>query len=273
MSNPLYMNDLQEIMGGMSIANDVILNSSVLSKFLGNQERVDIFHRNYIGYLGEFYSKYLMDIYVFCLSEHDPKDYDGRLSMWRGYGKNGDGAAIVFKTDYLRKREDSPLIFVKVMYKSDQERRNIIEEKIDSFCESLVGCDIESDSIYYISYYLFQFMKFISLSIKHIGFGEETEWRVIYLPERNVNGIIPESCLDYVVGPRGIEPKLKLPIAPLAFDVPQQWNLCDIIDRIILGPTISSPISLQSVKRMLSKINKTELENKVFVSSIPLRKI
>ena len=44
----------------------------------------------------------MIDTYVFCLSEHAKDDTDGLLSMWRGYGGNGNGAAIVFDAGKLR---------------------------------------------------------------------------------------------------------------------------------------------------------------------------
>jgi hypothetical protein len=39
-----------------------------------------------------------LDTYVFCLCEHDPIHMDGLLSMWREYGRKGNGAALVFNT-------------------------------------------------------------------------------------------------------------------------------------------------------------------------------
>jgi hypothetical protein len=51
---------------------------------------------------------------LFCLSEHAKDDTDGRLSMWRGYGGNGNGAAIVFDTAKIAAREESPLVIAHV---------------------------------------------------------------------------------------------------------------------------------------------------------------
>ena len=43
----------------------------------------------------------VLDIYVFCLSEHPKKNNDGSLSMRRAYGRHGNGAALVFRTEGL----------------------------------------------------------------------------------------------------------------------------------------------------------------------------
>jgi hypothetical protein len=46
---------------------------------------------------GEFSESRSVDTYIFCLSEYDEaNEKEGLLSMWRGYGQNGNGAALVF---------------------------------------------------------------------------------------------------------------------------------------------------------------------------------
>jgi Protein of unknown function (DUF2971) len=59
--------------------------------------------------------------YVFCLSEHAKDDTDGRLSMWRGYGGNGSGAAIVFDTAKIAAREEMSLVIRHVHYGTAQD--------------------------------------------------------------------------------------------------------------------------------------------------------
>ena len=50
-------------------------------------------------------------------------------------------------------------------------------------------------------------------------FLEENEWRIIYLPERDTRK--DAFKLDYVVGKRGVEPKLRFQIKPL--DENETW--------------------------------------------------
>ncbi len=40
-------------------------------------------------------------IHITCFSEYESGDNVGLLSMWRGYGEDGEGAAIVFDTAKL----------------------------------------------------------------------------------------------------------------------------------------------------------------------------
>jgi hypothetical protein len=54
------------------------------------QERALLFKNHYTHCFNRFANEHVLDTYVFCLSNHSPDDNDGRLSMWRGYGANGN---------------------------------------------------------------------------------------------------------------------------------------------------------------------------------------
>ena len=267
MSNPLFMNDLEEMRFGLSVANKLFMNSIDLLNACGSKERADIIRNAYWFYYNEFDQKHSLDVYVFCMSEHDPKDTDGRLSMWRGYGHNGNGAALVFNTDFVVRRDESPLIFSKVIYASGAEREAWINGKLDSVCKILSAIEIDDEKLHIVANAFFGVAKLASLIFKHRGFIEENEWRIIYMADRDKDGRFFNS-FDYVVGARGVEPKLKLEIKPIAEDRKSAWTLGDILDRIILGPSTSTPLARNSIIRMLSKIGKAELCEKVHPSRL-----
>src|SRR6185312_16567078 len=77
-----------------------------------------------------FAKEHVLDTYVFCLSNHDKEDDDGRLSMWRGYGANGNGAAIVIDMAKINVTETSPLIIAKVSYDTSDARRDWLRAKL-----------------------------------------------------------------------------------------------------------------------------------------------
>lgn len=89
------------------------------------------------------------------------------------------------------------------------------------------------------------------------------------MPDRDRNKLLTEK-FDYIVGSRGVEPKLKLKIAPLDGAI-SQFSFSEILHSILLGPSISSPLASASVFRMLEKLNKEDLKSKVHSSTIPLR--
>lgn len=76
---------------------------------------------------------------------------------------------------------------------------------------------------------------------------------------------------DYHLGPRGIEPKLKFKVRPIAGSTPANFSLEQLIDRIILGPSAASLLARDAVCRMLEKIGKPQLADRVVMSGIPYR--
>jgi hypothetical protein len=129
---------------------------------------------------------------------------------------------------------------------------------------------VPDEDLHFAVYIFFDFVKLSSIIFKHIGFKEENEWRIIYVPDRDVNHILNDR-FSYIIGDRGVEPKLKFELKPLPIESAGAWKFPDIVNRIVLGPTVSSPLALASTKRMLASINRLELIDKVFASSIPLR--
>jgi Protein of unknown function (DUF2971) len=108
----------------------------------------DHFHRT-------FANDRVLDTCVFCLSEHEKEDTDGLLSMWRGYGSNGNGAAIVFDTAKITAREDSPLIIANVHYGTTEARIDWLRERIAQFASILATSGIPDDKLWIGSYHYF----------------------------------------------------------------------------------------------------------------------
>lgn len=215
---------------------------------------------------------YLEAIYVFCLSEHQESDNDGLLSMWRGYGAQGNGAAMVLDFSKLEAQEDSPLIISKVEYASKEEREDWIKYKLSEFANILKQAQLEDEQLYLAAHFLFERLKLFALFTKHRGFTEEKEWRVVYLPDRDPNGIL-KPMFDYSLGKKGVEPKLKLKLEPIDGIMPSGVKLESLVSKIILGPAISSILEQKSIIRMLQKIGKDNMADKITPSTIPFRPI
>jgi hypothetical protein len=271
LSNPLYMNDLQEMHFGMSRGFIVFQSYCREPSFLascGSLDRVERLRLAFERHFAEFDIQQALDVYVFCLSEHDEAKPDGRLSMWRGYGGNGNGAALVFNSDFVILQPDSPLLFIKVVYASDNDRIASIRRHFESCMSVLETNTIPDDRLDLVAKQMFDLMKLYALTSKHVGFEEEHEWRVIYLPDRDPTGMLTKS---YVVGKTGIEPKLKMTIAPLRVSPLATWTFDSILKQIILGPTQSSTLAIKSVWRMLELNGKASFMVKVSASGIPFR--
>ena len=114
LSNPLFMNDWEEGRFGINESYRQVLEDKQVSRACGDAQRYKVFRDAYSHYYSEFAGKHALDTYVLCLSEHDPGSQDGVLSMWRGYGGNGHGAAIVFDASKLNNLPSSVFILAKV---------------------------------------------------------------------------------------------------------------------------------------------------------------
>jgi hypothetical protein len=104
----------------------------------------------------------------------------------------------------------------------------------------------------------------------HRGFSEEKEWRVVYMRSRDA-GKIFDRMFSYAVGPRGVEPKLKFKLEAIAGLTETDLSLSKITDRIILGSSLSSPLALATVGKMLDSLGLTELKPRLIASTIPFR--
>jgi Protein of unknown function (DUF2971) len=185
-------------------------------------------------------------------------------------GANGSGAAIIFDLTQLNFVEDSPLIIAKVDYASHEKRFAWIHTKLSELAQIIETHEIPDDKLHLPALALFERFKVFALFSKHHGFSEENEWRAVYSRERDPKRLL-ESMLDYAVGRNGIEPKLRYRLAPTPGLTADDLSLEKIVYRIILGPALSAPLAHQSVRRMLEKVGRPALAERVVASRTPFR--
>jgi hypothetical protein len=266
-SNPLYMNDVDELRYGMNLGMHAVRSHA------GLREACPPPHYNaLLDAFDELYAKFdsesAFDVYVFSCSEHDEEiGDDGLLSMWRGYGGDGNGVAIVFDMAQLLAAR-APLLVHKVNYLSYEESEDWMDAKLQRFAAALQGQGGPVDAMKQAAAALFERIKLFALFTKHRGFHEEREWRMVYLRERDRDGVFQQQ-LHYAIGSRGIEPRLRFTTDALGG--PQEAPaLRDMVQRIILGPVLATPLALRSVERML-EIYQPAWAGRVARSTTPYR--
>jgi hypothetical protein len=89
-----------------------------------------------------YIENHLAETYVLCFSCHEPNDNDGLLSMWRGYGGNGNGAAIVIDTAKINVLPTSSLILAHVEYATAQARRDWLVALVTKFSGILAALNL-----------------------------------------------------------------------------------------------------------------------------------
>lgn len=269
-SNPLFMNDVDELRFGINEGAHRFFNSSDIKESL-TDIRLKILQSKFEYYLNEFTNQSVLDVYAFCLSEHDEINYpDGLLSMWRGYGSNGNGAAIVFDTAKLVDVPASSLRIAPVEYGSRQKRIDWLDKKLKEFSQLLVRLNLKDEHLYLAAYAIFERIKLFSIFTKHHGFSEEREWRVAYIKALDTEAKF-SPMFSYSIGARGVEPKLKLKLTGVDGHISDTATLDNLVHQIILGPSVSTPLAKAAFERMLESIKKPEFKPRVFASSIPFR--
>ncbi len=237
-SNPLLMNDRQELRWGILEGTRGAITNERIREACGTPDRANELENQIERYQSKFEDEHALDTYIFCLSQHEPNDSDGLLSMWRGYGASGGGIAVVLDTAKFNGQEGQRLVLARVHYASDDERRKWLDSLYERFANILMDTAVPTDKLFLAAYWLFERLKLFALFSKHKGFREEREWRAVYMPWWDDDGHF-KKYLGYTVTPSGVHPKLKLPISEIPLIDQSECVLEKIVARIILGPTIS----------------------------------
>ena len=187
----------------------------------------------------------------------------------RGYGDDGRGAAVVIDTSKFNAVPTSPFIISRVTYGSRKQRLEWIDVKLTQFSELLKKASVSNDHLWVAAWMILERLKIFAIFTKHSGFREEREWRFVYLRQRDKSNTF-SPMLGYAIGKGGLEPKLKLTVAPVA-GFAADLSLEKLIDRIILGPSISNAFSRQTVIRMLEVLGRHSLSGRLSTSSTPFR--
>ncbi len=93
---------------------------------------------------------------------------------------------------------------------------------------------------------------------------------MVYMRDRD-RGNAFDRMISYWIGPRGVEPKLKIKIERIPDLTDDDLSLSKIVERIILGPSLSSPLARASILKMLDTLGQSDLKDRIKSSTIPFR--
>ena len=181
MRNTTCMADYREVQHGFEI----------LRKFFSEKPKTDAFvaaldvcvpgaAMEAINLFDQWWQNIQLNTYITSISEHHPKeDLHGRLSMWRAFGGSTARVALVITLPWFSGGAEAlNVIFSPVSYLTEDEAHEVIQTVIKN-----IG--INSDFLRSIDHQrivatVFTMLRAGVICLKHEGFREEREWRVIF---------------------------------------------------------------------------------------------
>lgn len=256
------MNDLSEVQHGIAFVRALPSTPAGLRL----QSAVDaiapgLFERLFREFLAD--ADWLSNnTFITCISEHEPADNDGRLSMWRGYGDGNDGVAIVLKPGPILAGGTSSVTLSPVHYGDEHE----FLSRVDVLSRNLTrNADfVRAMGVSKVEQRLRAVIRFAVLCLKHPGFREEAEWRILH-----TTGFEQEAGLGRGTDQNGA------PIRILRLAATQEADLSPaaLVDRIIVGP-MDDARQRQKADELVEAMSSAgigDARSRVRLSSIPFR--
>lgn len=207
--------------------------------------------------------------YIASISVHDEskEDVHGRLAMWRAFGGSSPRVALVLNVPwYTGASEALNLMFSPVAYFNEAE----VEAEIDSVIRAIRENEdlLRSTDRSQIVGIVFNMLVAGVVCLKHEGFREEREWRVIYSPKR-----MPSPLMESETVSIGGVPQIIYRIPLDASVAPELAGLdfAKIFDRLIIGPSQYSVPMHQAFVAALIGAGVNDAEQRVVFSGIPIR--
>ncbi|MDD2368643.1 MAG: DUF2971 domain-containing protein [Sulfuricurvum sp.] len=269
MRSPKCMNDYMEIEHGHSQLVDFFntqKHKDYFSKIMNSiaEDASDII----LNQFDEWWKKIENDIYIASISiHHADENQSGRLSMWRAYGEHQAKAALVLNNP-PEPIKGLALILSPAAYFTYEELESELLSMINNIndnMEFIKTLDSNKVLVNVITYLIT-----LAVCLKHPGFKEEGEWRVIYLPkmQEQANELI-EKSVESIAGVPQIVYKLVLEeyknLEVTSMSIP------NLVNKIIIGPTQYPLALLDAFHILLNEAGVSDTSNKIVISDIPLR--
>jgi hypothetical protein len=219
---------------------------------------------------GWWTNRLALNIYVGSVSEHDARDEDqhGRLSMWRAFGSSSTTrvALVIRVPNHSQGAVALSIMFSPVAYLAEpvvhQQVRDVMEN-VKRESDFLKSVDRQT-----LVNHLFLMLFAGVTCLKHEGFHEEREWRVVYNPEIFPSRLMQRS-LETIAGvPQHI---FQVPMDQTFSSEVSDLDVSRLIDRVIIGPSPYPWVLYQAFVEVLKAADVQNPEARVWVSGIPIR--
>jgi len=266
--NTTCMSDYREVQHGFSMLQKFFDNKSNLDDFTSAlevcapgvaKEGIDLFNA--------WWSDTQSQTFIASVSVHDDKTEDehGRLSMWHAFGGNNPRVALVFNVPWASEATSAlSLMFSPVAYFGENE----VYAEIRNVIQNIRGNSAFLNSVdrTRILAHVFNMLVAGAVCLKHEGFREEREWRIIYAPNRRPSSLMKFNT-EIIGGVPQIIYKAPLDGTAGAMDLPNMF------DRLIIGPSQYYLAMYQAFADALSKagVSEEEVKKRIVFSGITIR--
>lgn len=210
----------------------------------------------------------LRKTYCTCLTIHEEEENQfGRLSMWRGYGRNQPAIAILINPEVFKKATDSLGAYsVPIDYGSPNSfagDMNAAQQSIENNTNFLRTFSLDT-----MKWFLLNAMIANVIGNKHSGFKEEREWRVYHIEGFHQQGILTKSTEIINSRPQMV---FNIPFGEHPEQNIDYLNIPDLIHGIVIGPTQYPEQIAEVFAKTLADKGVEQADEKVSISNIPWR--
>lgn len=216
----------------------------------------------------QWWSDIQLQTFLGSISEHDPsEDQHGRLSMWRAFARTTARVAIVFRLPFTPGfAQPLRLLLSPVAYFTTEELAAELKSVQDSIKNNLDFLRA-TDRAVVVGFAFFMLMLGV-VCLKHEGFKEEREWRIIYSPKRMESPVI-SSAIEVIDGvPQTV---YKVPLDGGGQRGLEALDFPKIFDRVIIGPSQYPWVMKEAFIEVLKSAEIADADQRVFISGIPIR--
>jgi hypothetical protein len=270
MRNTMCMSDYLEVQHGHQLLHKVLsTNDNAKRLFAALDACVPGAAEESFKLFDQWWNDIRFNTYITSISEHDDsEDSHGRLSMWRAFGgSNSARVGIVLKLPKFSPATDALNIMASpVAYLREADVNadvNQIIQNIEDSCGYLPTVDRPL-----IVSCVYNMLAAGVVCMKHEGFHEEREWRVVYGPKRNASPLM-ETATETIGGvPQIIH---KIPLDRTVSDDLADIDVAQIFDRLIIGPSMYALPMYEAFVGALTEKGVPDAAKRVVISGIPIR--
>jgi hypothetical protein len=274
MRNVTCMSDYSEVQHGFNLLNEVLfkddskglkaLSAAVNGCATGAAEEA-------IQSFNKWWTDIRFNTYITSISEHgDDEDQHGRLSMWRAFGGADIRIALVLKFPFsLLFGNTFNLVISPVAYFGKEEVERELYRVTDTIHQnrdflSALGRERVISATY-------NMLVAGATCMKHKGFSEEREWRLIYAPVRWPSPLIERST-EVIRGIPQIVHKIPLDAnVPGAPESLKHLDLARLFHHLIIGPALYPYSMIEAFGTALQNAGVSDPTKRIVLSGIPIR--